>query len=227
MISFRAYLESGGAFGQRDNWNFSQDQGRYGMFQQSPAGIENKYQVHRERVAFGKGKESVIMDAMRDVGWSVKPARDQEDYMQHIDAWVKKTPQSAAIPVQIKYRDAGDDILLEVIKYWSSEMFTRPLMDSDFNGRDMSGVAIQYVGLNLSRDVLRVRSIKEGREIAKDMTEILANDFKTMGRQIVKCKEGTIRITPDPANGREKVIAYINPEAFTDKQDIKLKNPLW
>jgi hypothetical protein len=232
MTSFRQYLEgkfrrTGGAFGKESGgWDLSGDRGQYSM-DRINADIENKHNTHAARVSFGKKKEAIIIEALKNIGWIVRPASPQEDMVRHIDAWIKKTEDSAETPVQIKYRDSGDDILMEVIKFWSGEMFTRPLTDMDFNGRDMSGSAVLYVVLNQARDMLRIRRISEAKDIAKKMTEMLAVDYKMMGKRNLNTRTGTIRITPDPATGRDKVMAYINPDAFNNKQDLPTEKPLW
>jgi hypothetical protein len=231
VLSFKTYLEAfhhtPGAFGREQSaWDFSKDRGRFSMKHQTQ-GIETKHQDRKDRIEFGKKKEGVIIEAMKGLGWIVRGATAQEDMFRHIDAWIKRTPASPEVPVQIKYRDSGDDILVEVIKYWTPDMFHRRLQESDFNGRDMSGNAAFYVGLNQARDTLRIRPISEAHSLAKSMTEVLAADFSNLGKRTAFSRAGIIRLVPDPANGREKVMAYIRPDAFNMKEDVKLKSALW
>ena len=159
---------------------------------------------------------------MESLGWTVKPATAQEDYRNHIDAWVKR--ESDFVPYQIKYRDSGDDILVEVIKYWKPEMFKAGLQESDYNGRDMFGESVYQIGLNMGRNKLRIRSIVESHEIAKVMTKELSLNYP---KRTLVTDFGTIRLICDPANGREKIIAYIRPEVFVNREDISLPAPLW
>lgn len=187
----------------------------------------NKHLSHGARVSFGTQMEKKMIDALKKLGINMEPAAVNQDMFDKVDAfWT--TDQGVKLPVQFKYRDSGDDILLELIKNWTPAVFQKDqLVDTDFTGRDMVGKSKVYACLNRKGDVIRIRTTKEAKEIAKKMVQRLANEFKLMGNRSVKTQYGEVKITRDPASGKEKVMAYINPSVFTFSKDLNLKNSLW
>lgn len=169
----------------------------------------NRFQSMDSRVSFGKKIERQILDALKEAsGWDIVPSAASADMKDKIDGYVKT--ESKLTPIQIKYRDTGDDILMEV------EKDGRP-------GRDMVGMAQLYVVLNQMGTTIRVRSANEAKQIAEQMKQ----DLFASGNLVHTSAQGQIRMQNDPRDGKHKIIAYIKAESFQKKMDFQLKKRIW
>jgi len=171
----------------------------------------NQFQDMNKRVNFGKDIEAKIIQAISEnTGWKIDPASKSEDMHDKIDGWVHF--QGQKLPIQVKYRDSGDDILLEV---YNSER-------SGGDGRDMVGRAALYACMNKAGDTIRVRDASQLKMVAKN----LKTQLMESGKNVLSNRFGQIRWTNDPSSGIKKIIAYLKAEAFTGK-DISLKKSVW
>lgn len=75
----------------------------FNIYEQDPA----------KRVALGKLREKQIADALRQQhGLDIRNATDFQDKHRKIDRWLHVSNER--VPLQIKFRNKGDDLLFEV-----------------------------------------------------------------------------------------------------------------
>jgi hypothetical protein len=189
-----------------------------------------------DRVSFGKKVESNIISKLTDAGWKITPASQSQDMFDKIDGFVHLS--NTVLPIQIKYRDSQDDILLEVMKGWTPEKFGVGV-PIEFNGRDMIGHAAIYVSLSKDGNTIRVRSANEAKSVAESMVRRLKDNYRKSGGKetSLQTPKGEAKITNDPANpSLRKVMAFIKPGALTKKlppelmtfgMDIPLRTSFW
>jgi len=184
--------------------------------------MANQFQTdYSARVAYGKQMESKIILALQAAGWQIRPASESQDKYDKIDGF--KLNGSVAVPFQIKYRDSGDDILMEVLKG------DLPLQGvPHFNGRDIIGSAAMYVCLNKAGNLMRIRSAVEAKAMALKLAKMLVADYqRDNGNRVVTQPEGQARMTVDPATGQKKIMAFLSPHVFKQKLDLPIHNSLW
>lgn len=185
----------------------------------------NRFHNRDQRVEFGKNKEAQILHAMKTQhGWSVQEAKTNQDKYQKIDGILISSPDSLPVslpaPIQIKYRDTGNDLLMEVS--WSFNGDYNTPTEKLITGRDMKGLAKLYVSLDLSGDLVRVRLADEAKSIAKKLLEGLLATRK----KFFNIGNHQIRIVSDPDDGRQKINAFLNPNDFSWKKDYPVQN-IW
>lgn len=184
----------------------------------------NMSQDINSRVKFGKGAEAKILNALREQhGWVIAGATNEQDMYGKIDGIVRKADQQIPIelpaPIQVKYRDSGDDILLEVV--WKLTDPNAPV-ESLLTGRDMVGKSTLYACANQAGTLIRVRSAQEAKQIARGLLEkLLASK-----RSVYTDGSNQIRIVNDPRDQRTKVNAFINPNSFSWKADYPVES-IW
>lgn len=223
MITFLEYLEmrrgpAPGAFGREGGSAFGTL--RTDRKVQMPTKVDplsNRFQDLYTRVQSGKVKEGIIINTLKDKGFNITSATVSQDMHDKIDGWLDGNK-----PVQIKYRDTGDDILMEIIKPFAPNMVN----NYTFSGRDMRGKAEIYISLNLARDIIRIRDAKAIKQLAQNLTHEFIDYYQKTNLRSLTTKEGTVKFTEDPANHVGKIMAYISPNAVPG-QDIKLSEPLW
>ena len=111
----------------------------------------NRFQSREERVRSGKKQEERIIRSMTsEHGWNVKHVSENQDKFDKIDGILIYSPDSIPVslpaPIQIKYRDTGDDLLMEVVWEFNNQ-YESPI-DQLLTGRDMKGSAKLYLCLN-------------------------------------------------------------------------------
>jgi hypothetical protein len=184
------------------------------LFLEENSRERNKFQDKSERIKYGKDIESKIVQALTNqYGWNIVPPSSNQDKFDKIDGTLisssEALPVSLPAPIQIKYRDTGNDILMEVSWVFNGN-FDMPL--SNFlTGRDMKGKAKLYVSLDQSGKMIRVRLAEEAK---KNAIELLENLIKNRSK-VFSSELGQIRITRDPKDGRQKINAFINPDSFS------------
>jgi hypothetical protein len=214
---------SGGAFGRDQGGGFDfSDRTRQQPIDLSAGRMGNRFQGIDDRVAAGKAMESRIIDALKSAGWEIRPATVQQDKYDKIDGFVKRG--GSWLPLQIKYRDTGDEIAMETIFDWNPDQLAGRVI---FNGRDMIGHAKLYACLNQGGRVIRVCSAEEAKSAAKDAANKLVQDFIQSGRRMATTTKAEARITGDPANGRAKVMAFVKPAAMSSLEMVPVGKSLW
>jgi len=194
-----------------------------------------------KRVASGKVREAQIADALRDqIGLDIRDATENQDKFCKIDRWLFQNGNR--IPLQIKFRTKGDDLLFEVYDTfldWTlpDATYGKP---GTFNklGRDMQGDAKMYAVLLANKDrqgkhqVVIVNTDDAKRFIWK-MVDIAEKDgWTTNGYtktlRLAKYHDDSQGVNPiaelklqhDPGDGRPKMVAYVPPQLFN--HEIKL-----
>ena len=207
---FRQRGPVGGAFGRdpgRGNLRKLKVQGQEEIGRGAISGLDQA-----TRSAAGRSIESLVMRALAEVsGWNIEDATAQQDMHNKIDGW--RVDGGKKIPIQVKFRDSGNDIAVKV------EWRGKP-------GRDMRGDAELYAVLDKSGYVIRVRYAQEVKDIARRMLD----EFNQSGRpSMLRLDDGDIRKGYDPHDGYPIVMAYIDPEApgFTYKVNFRLPKVIW
>lgn len=190
---------AGGAFGN-DSRRMQQSKGvdhkRNAPEDTTQMRMGNRFSDIDQRVEYGKGIEKQIFDSLIKCGMKLRGASTQEDKFDKIDGWWQ-TP-SGEKPIQIKYRDTGDDILFEVMK--------------DYNrgipGRDMIGKAEFYAVLSRVGGKIVLVSVKEAKLLIKEMQSRADQEgFDQRGNY--RMGGAMLRVRPDPSSKQEKLMAYI------------------
>jgi hypothetical protein len=131
----------------------------------------NRFQNLDDRVRYGKGIETNILQALQSHGWEIKPVSSKADKYDKIDGVIQSAPISlpVALPafLQVKYRDTGNDLLMEVVWEYTGN-FAGNIEDL-LTGRDMRGKAQIYANLNQEGSLIRIRSAYEAKDICKQL----------------------------------------------------------
>ena len=189
---------------------------------------DHRFQRFRDRVNFGKAIEKKVMDALTNMfGWDIDPSTESQDMHEKVDGWIMSGDDRVGIltemtPLQVKYRDTGNDILMEVVKKWSDDMLDIP-PESCCTGRDMKGMASLYAVLDKDGRIIRMRRVSEARSLAMSLFRRLLESSK----KCITLDGSQIRFTKDPSTHLPKVMAYLNPTSFNWKVDYKLDQPIW
>jgi len=190
--------------------------------------FDHRFQNMKNRVDFGKAIEQKVIEALiEDYGWVIDPSEESQDIFQKIDGWIisgddriKSALLSETTPMQIKYRDTGDDVLMEVVRKWKPDMVNS--IETCCTGRDMKGMAKLYAVLNKSGTVIRIRAANEARSLARNLLQRLVDSKK----KVITLDGSQIRFTRDPRTKVMKVNAYLNPASFKWKLDYKLNKSI-
>ncbi len=212
----------GGAFGKPKPFQ-NAEIGQYTHTRDQQRNLQGP-DAYNQRVAFGLTQEQKILKAAKEnCGIDISPSTPSEDKFQKIDGWWKK--DNTPVPVQIKYRDTGDDLLFEVIKPFTN----MPILSNQNRlGRDVkpagmpanqfdpnSRIGAQYIfHLNSSGNKLSIIETKPCYEIIyKLLKEIDAYGWSNPYRKMHSTSQGVIRWQLDGSSGVQKIMAYlpVNP----------------
>jgi hypothetical protein len=176
---------------------------------------EQKYADISRRVGMGKGMEKKIIEALKEKsGWVISPPSVAEDKVDKIDGWIT-TEEGKRVAIQVKYRNTGDDIAFE------AELDGR-------DGHDMVSKAHLYIVLDQSGTKIRAIPMQDIKVIAQRLREGLLEEEKISGRKIYRTNEGEARRQALGTDlTRTKIMVYIRPEIFTNKQTFDLEKSLW
>ena len=127
----------------------------------NPAGQNqrgNNYVQNKDaRVQYGKRIEDRIYQGLEKCGLKLRKPTGEEDMRSKVDGWWDNG--SSEEPVQIKYRDSGNDILFEVMKDFGRRI----------PGRDMTGIAKYYAILSKDGKMIRLVSVESCKSIINAM----------------------------------------------------------
>lgn len=224
-LDFREFLEArgpvGGAFGKTGRQN------RYGAMGS-----------YNDRIAAGKDIESQITSRMTDeLGFKIMPTTSHADKNKGIDGWIVENGKSY-IPIQMKTRAnaSGNDILWETVKPWEDRIVStfEQLGDRAFTGKDMKSQAKLVVSISNDGRIVRLRSVTETIDKAKEMAEAFVQNYRATGRNFTTTQWGQIRLVKDPSRQSNywqsgevyKLNAFLNPDAFNWKKDFTLRQPI-
>ena len=199
------------------------------LFLEENSREKNRFQKIDDRVSYGKKIESKIIRTLEEkYGWKINPVSLNQDKFDKIDGMVVKTdvslPISLPSPVQIKYRDTGNDLLLEVIRTVNFQKFYDKSVPVDdlLNGRDMKGIAKIYASLDKDGKTIRVRLADEAKQIAK----ILVEKLRETRSKFAESNGSQIRFVNDPHTKQNKINAFISPQSFSWKKDYTIPD-MW
>jgi hypothetical protein len=161
-----------------------------------PQRMDNRFHDINKRVEYGKSIEKQIFDSLVNCGLKLKEPSSQEDMYDKIDGWWE-TP-SGIKPLQIKYRDTGDDILFEVMKDY----------ERGIPGRDMVGKAEFYAVLGRSGGKIVIVSVAEAKNLISTMKAAAEKEGYDQ-RGTYRMGGAFLKIRPDPRTGQDKLMAYI------------------
>ena len=171
----------------------------------------------RDRVKHGKKREGQIADALKSqCGLTLVDASDRDDKERKIDRWLVKDGTKTA--VQIKYRETGDDLLVEVFDKWGG--WTHPINKL---GRDMIGDSKLYAVLRMDRKTVVMVATSALKKIVGEMLAA-AEAFGWTVDEGDQCKtlryskaggRCELKVQRDPRDGRTKMVAYIPANVLT------------
>lgn len=184
-----------------------------------------------KRVALGKIREAQIADALRDQAHlDIRVATESQDKYRKIDRWIFQGNQR--VPLQIKFRTKGDDLLFEVYDTFRGWEFPDGLAAEVFNlktrqpqlqnkvGRDMQGDATLYAVLLSDGKTIRMVNTDDAKRFIWQMVDTAENkgwttdNYTKTLRVPVAGKQAELKLQHDPGDGRPKMVAYLPPQMF-------------
>jgi hypothetical protein len=165
----------------------------------------------RTRVRNGRNRENQIAKALKEQhGLPLVEPTEAEDKYRKIDRWLVQGDSRTA--VQIKYRESGDDLLVEVWDKWFG-------WGHEFNklGRDVQGDSKLYAVLRLDRTTVVLTSADVLKAIVQEMVDHCiaggwTHDNGPDSKTFHFAKAGgrcVLKVQRDPHDGRAKMVAYI------------------
>lgn len=193
-----------------------------------------------KRVALGKVREAQIADALRDQHHlDIRNATETQDKFRKIDRWIFQNGKR--IPLQIKFRTKGDDLLFEVYdtfrgwEYPDGITLTRwengkTILQNKI-GRDMQGDAQLYAVLLSDGKTIKVvdtsiakayiwsmvQHAEENGWTREGYTKTLIVDAvpaRTKNKEMPNYRPAELKLQHDPGDGRPKMVAYVPPLMF-------------
>jgi hypothetical protein len=174
--------------------------------------------AYSKRVEHGKRGEMIILRKLEELGYRIREASPDEDKHDKIDGFMDSSTGENEIPIQVKYRQTGPHILLEIGFFGREGRFER-------NGRDMVGKAEMYVCLSDDKRTLRLCDYSALKREASRMAGIFLSRREketTEGRlpsnsyREERC--GEVRITQDKSSKRVKMLFFGYPEYFVKRE---------
>ena len=175
----------------------------------------------RVRLKYGKEMESKIADSLKQCGLQVGKSSDREDRLKKVDRWLMQN--GTKIPLQIKFRESGDDLLFEVFDTfhgWNDH--------KNKIGRDMEGIAKLYAVLMRDGKTIIMVPTQPAKDVINEMLcEVRRSGWGSKsytGATLTYRADGcnlTLKLQMDPFDGRSKMIAYIPQEYFAKQAQTK------
>lgn len=156
-----------------------------------------------QRVDAGKRVEKKILDSLRAKGMKIDDPTSSQDMMDKIDGWwLGKNNQK--YPVQVKFRQSGNDILFEIVKDF----------DRNVAGRDMKSKSVLYLVAD-KHGKTRLYQTEPIKKKAQEILKTVQDDLKQNPRQDRWSGNGwEAKMQYDAAHGNKKLMAYFNPNSF-------------
>jgi hypothetical protein len=182
------------------------------------------------RVTYGKTIEKYILDELKKNDMVIQESSEYEDMHSKIDGYIVNE-KGLRIPLQIKYRETGDDIIFETTfldKYDINHKLTTRRISPQMimNGRDMIGLSSIYACLSQDGKSIWICDTNAIKACAKTMASRLIVMHLESGRTFYIDKEGEIKITTDQSSKRRKIMFFANPQTFANRT-IVLSESLW
>lgn len=159
---------------------------------------------YQKRISAGKNIEQKILNALRDKGYKIEDPTPSEDMHDKIDGWwINK--KGTRFPVQVKYRETGDDIIFELVQDFSTKNL----------GRDMKTKAVVYIVTDTHR-ITRMFLVKPIKEKAQEITKVVLDALRENPTQTAFSGKGwQAKVQTDRAHGQRKLMAYLSPSLFS------------
>jgi hypothetical protein len=119
------------------------------------------------RIEAGKVVEQKILDALRKLGHKIEPATASEDMHDKIDGWWIGKTNNQRYPLQIKFREGGDDIIFELVAD----------LDRRREGRDLKSKAVLYIVAN-TRGKTRMFLVHPIKTKALELLSMIEDDLQ-------------------------------------------------
>jgi hypothetical protein len=149
-----------------------------------------------QRVATGKGYEAKIIQKLASGGLKITPVTGRQDMFDKIDGIWENGPAGSG-GMQIKYRDSGYDILMEVRK-------------GNNPGRDMVGKSVYYCVVPKDGEFAYIFKTMDLKKLVQDALTELQGDGGFGGqREFRSSDQVELRQTRDPADNTPKIMAFI------------------
>ena len=178
------------------------------------------------RLQRGWAREEQIAEALVKAGLNIQQSSQFEDRHLKIDRWI--VTSNERIPLQIKYREKGGDLLFEVYDKWYGWEDPRNKL-----GRDMYGDAKEYAVLlpEGNRNFVAMVPTDLAKEIVWDMVNAAKEEgfdceterSKTLNYWDRGCNL-QLKVQHDPCDNRQKMVAYIPSQYFGVLGKIKTFN---
>lgn len=161
-----------------------------------------------DRLKHGWAKEDYILGVLGNFFGHENVQRPQggqsstADTRDKIDGYVK-FPSGNTLAIQIKSRESGDDILVEVYKDYERKVA----------GRDMVTKAQVYVVLDPSGTNIYLIPVEKIKTVVNQMVKQWEQQQK-LGKNVLDTPSGTIRLQRGDIMGAMKLMAYLKPDQF-------------
>lgn len=165
-----------------------------------------------ERLADGTGEEDIIAERWKprlltQYGATLEKVEKSEDMSDKIDRWLT-TAKGTRLGVQIKFRESGDDILVEIIK-------NLPRWE---DGRDVVGIADLYLCVDRNRmgRLYQTKHIKPAATALRDLLkkDILENPQQRWWNPEAPYDKWSVNVGPDPESRVLKVRGFFVPDCY-------------
>jgi hypothetical protein len=158
---------------------------------------------YAKRVEAGRKIENNIINSLRQMGYTIEDPTEHEDKIQKIDGWWIGE-RYERYPIQIKFRESGDDILLEMMRN----------IDRNVLGRDMKGESSLYIVANRKGET-KMFLTDDIKKFAKKIMNDVFEDLKTRpGRSFWEGPGWQVRIQCYKHSGERKLMGYFSPDLF-------------
>lgn len=160
-------------------------------------------QNYRDRIEAGREVEAKILNALRQKGFKIDDPTPSEDKYDKIDGWwVDK--KGTKYPIQIKFRQSGDDIIFELIQN----------MTSGNEGRDLKSKAVIYLITN-THGITRMLLVRPIKKKAHEILDYVKRKLTMAPTETNFSGSGwEAKIQYDRAHGQKKLVAYLDPRLF-------------
>lgn len=158
------------------------------------------------RVTYGRKIESYIKEILISHGYVIMDSTQKEDKYDKIDGYI--TIDNIIQPMQIKYRETGNDIVFEIC------FIDKNNQGLHWNGRDMRGKSAIYICLSQKGDEIWICTTEQIKEKAKEMGSLLYQTYCTNGTRSIRNEYGEVKITVDHASKRTKMLFFAKPSQF-------------
>lgn len=176
----------------------------------------NRLSYH-ERVSYGKAVEEKILHALRGCGYRIFPSSLHNDIHDKIDGYILLPDAAQPLPLQVKYRSTGPDILMEVTFLDKGIIL--------FDGRDFKGKAKVYACLGNDHQTIHLCMVDELKARAVELT----NRLLLLSSDTVSREEGygEVRRVVDARSGRSKVILFVRPSDLRSHWQVTLPHRIF